>query len=159
MMEESAPSKFKFMAIGGVIGGVLSSIPCVSALNCCFCLLVGVGSYLSVKLWLDSDDSIKLSTADAAMLGAGSGAIAGVITAVLSAIVSLVTGPMQQQMIMEMMSELDVDPSLLAMMDQSGSGAMAGLCVGLIVSPLVYGLLGSLWAIAGASLMHKDRME
>ena len=78
MMEESAPGKFKFMAIGGVIGGVLSSIPCVSALNCCFCLLVGIGSYLSVKLWLDADASTKLSTADAAALGAGSGAIAGV---------------------------------------------------------------------------------
>lgn len=159
MMEETAPGKLKFMAIGGVIGGVLSSIPCLSALNCCFCLLTGLGSYLSVKLWLDADPNTKLSTSDAAMLGAGSGAIAGVITAVLSAIVNLIVGPMQQQAMMEMLSEMDVDPSLLAMMDQSGSSAMAGLCVGLAISPFIYGLLGSLWAIAGASLLHKDRME
>jgi len=159
MMEESAPGKFKFMAIGGVIGGVLSSIPCLSALNCCFCLLIGVGSYLAVKLWLDADASTKLTMGDAAMLGAGSGAIAGVITAVLGALMSLITGPMQQEMMMELFQELDVDPQLLAMVDQTGSGAMAGLCIGLIVSPLLYGLFGALWAIAGASLMHKDRME
>ena len=159
MMEETAPSKLKFMAIGGVIGGVLSSIPCLSTLNCCFCLLAGLGGYLSVRLWLDADASTKLSTSDAALLGAGSGAIAGAITAVLSAIVSLITGPMQQQMMIDMLSELDVDPSLLAMVDQSGSGAFAALCVGLAINPLLYGLFGSLWGIAGASILHKERME
>ena len=160
MMEESPPSKLKHMAIGGVIGGVLSSIPCVSTLNCCFCLLVGLGSYLSVRFWLDANPERQLSTSDAALLGAGSGAIAGVITAILGAITNLILGPMQQKMLTGMMSDLDMDPEVLALMSQmNGGNAFVGLCIGLIVSPMIYGLFGSLWALAGASVMHKDRME
>jgi hypothetical protein len=53
----------KYIAIGGLIGGVLSSIPLLNLLNCCFCLLVvvGVAGGLSMHLSANPDDSQRLA--------------------------------------------------------------------------------------------------
>jgi hypothetical protein len=70
----------KPMLIGGIVGGILSSIPIIHCLNCCCLLYAGSGAitaYLILK-----KTCVEMN--DLAIAGAGSGAITGSIKGVLA---------------------------------------------------------------------------
>lgn len=69
--------------IGGVVGGVLSGLPMVSGLNCCFCMLNHVGVAAGLWMFLRKNPGARVSYRDAVGAGAVSGAVAGV-TAVIT---------------------------------------------------------------------------
>jgi len=71
-------------AIGGVIGGIASSIPVLNMLNMCFCLLIMVGAVAAVFMFLNEHSQEQLADTDGAIIGAMAGGIAGVIATVLN---------------------------------------------------------------------------
>jgi hypothetical protein len=80
------------IAIGGVIGGILSSIPLLSILNCCFCVLNLVGVGIGMGLHFKSNPNDKMSVGEAAGFGALTGAAAGLIASVLGILITFVAG-------------------------------------------------------------------
>ena len=64
--------------IGGLIVGVGSAIPGVSALNCCFCGWALIGGVVAVKLMVGGS-SRPLRASDGAILGLFAGLIAAVV--------------------------------------------------------------------------------
>ncbi len=56
----------KSAAIGGAIGGVLSAIPLLNMLNCCFCLLCMAGAVIGLQLYLKESPNENLSNGGAA---------------------------------------------------------------------------------------------
>ncbi len=84
----------KTAVIGGVIGGVLSSIPLLSLLNCCFCLLNMAGAAIGISMYLSAHPGEKISSGDAAISGTVSGAVTGVVYAVSTVIMNMAIGSM-----------------------------------------------------------------
>ena len=77
----------KPMIIGGVIGGVLSSIPGISCLNCCGLLYIASGA---IAIYLIQKEVKSINLEDGALVGAGSGAIAGLVAGILGTIIDLI---------------------------------------------------------------------
>ncbi|MCB9715887.1 MAG: FHA domain-containing protein [Myxococcales bacterium] len=69
--------------VGGIVGGVLSSIPFFGLLNTCFCLLNVIGCQVGLAVYFSQHPTGKLRGKDAAVLGAISGATTGLLTSFL----------------------------------------------------------------------------
>src|SRR5262245_25301419 len=78
-------------AIGGAIGGVLSSIPFINVLNCC-CLLNIIGAVIAVGSYLRSHPGENITGGDATLCGVIAGAIAGVISTLLGVVYNIIFG-------------------------------------------------------------------
>jgi len=136
--------------IGGIIGGILSSIPILNMLNCCFCLLNGAGAALGVTMHLRADPENRMSMAHAAISGAVSGLIAGLMATVAGPLTTLVLGKTMGKMFREMGMPRDVvkgvsEVDLVTVISQT--------CISL---PM-YVVFGVLFAIATLKLMHEDQ--
>jgi hypothetical protein len=142
---------FKTAAIGGAIGGVLSSIPLVSALNCCFCLLYMAGAVIGIQLYLKENPQEMLSNGDAATSGAISGAITGVIAGVLGILVNLIFGGAGSMAALAKSLPPDVVKNF--------GWALAGgaSIIGVIFGVIIYTGFGALGGFLGIALFFKDR--
>jgi hypothetical protein len=140
----------KTAVIGGVIGGVLSAIPLVKMLNCCFCLLNMGGAAIGLSLYLKEHPEEKISNGDAAVSGALSGVVAGLITGVVSFVLYLVVGPALMQAYKNLPS--DVRAPLIALF--AGGGVTS-----IVVTPFFYGAFGALGGFLSMQVMFKDRLK
>src|SRR5690606_1059054 len=137
---------FKPGLLGGLIGGVLSSIPALNMLNLCFCLLVLVGAAASVPFYLKDHPNERLSGGDAAPRGGIAGAVAALIASILRAVLSFAMG------------------AALAGLTRSvpgmGSLAFSGVTTFLMIPvyALVYGGMGALGGYASMQIFFKDRL-
>ncbi|MEZ4307379.1 MAG: hypothetical protein R3F14_04950 [Polyangiaceae bacterium] len=141
----------KTSAIGGAIGGVLSSIPLLNILNCCFCLLAMAGAIIGLQMYLKENPQEQLSNGDAATSGAMSGAVSGLIAGVLGIVINLITGGAN----MAAMRSLppDVARNLGPMM---AGGILAGIIM-LFVGTIFHVGFSALGGVLGMSLFFKDR--
>jgi hypothetical protein len=69
--------------IGGLIAGIFSVVPFISALNICLCLWAWVGGIVAAKLLIDRTPRI-VTAKDGAKVGLFSGLIAGAIVLLIS---------------------------------------------------------------------------
>ena len=79
----------KPILIGGVIGGVLSSIPIIGDLNCCCCLLYVLSGVITAHLMTEK---YTPSDRDYMISGALSGVIAALVNLLLSLLISVIYG-------------------------------------------------------------------
>ncbi|MBW9221044.1 hypothetical protein KKP91_02410 [Methanothermococcus sp. SCGC AD-155-M21] len=85
-MEYIKEEMIKPILIGGVIGGVLSSIPIISCLNCCCLLYVlsgAITAHLITKEYIPSDRDYMIS-------GALSGGVAGLVSWLLGTLFGVI---------------------------------------------------------------------
>jgi hypothetical protein len=139
---------FKYGLIGGAVGGVLSSIPFLNLLNCCFCLLNLVGSTLAVALYLKESPNERLSSSDAALCGGIAGAVAGLVAGVLGLILSLAMGTMLASFY------ASLPPQVASNMTISGLSAIIQIPFYMIG----YGGMGALGGFLSMQLLFKDRL-
>lgn len=130
---------------------MLSSIPLVSALNCCFCLLCMAGAVIGIQLYLKENPQEMLSNGDAATSGAISGAITGVIAGVLGILVNLIFGGAG--------SMAAIAKSLPPDVAKNFGWALAGgaSIIGVIFGVIIYTGFGALGGFLGIALFFKDR--
>jgi hypothetical protein len=83
---------------GGLVTGVLSALPIVSAGNYCCCLWVVTGGLLAAYL-LQQDHAEVLTAGDGAIVGLLAGVFGAIIQAVLSIPIEMVVGPIERQII------------------------------------------------------------
>lgn len=70
--------------LGGLVGGVLSCIPVLGALNLVCCLFDVIGAIIGLSIYFDKHPGEKLSGRDAAVLGLISGVTTGLFYATFS---------------------------------------------------------------------------
>jgi uncharacterized membrane protein len=145
---------FKTAAIGGAIAGVLSAIPLISALNCCFCLLVQGGAIIGVQMYLKEWSQDRLSGGEAATSGAISGVVSGVIAGILGIIVNLIFGTANFAMVARQLPP-DVARNLGPML----AGGIVGGIVMLFVGTIIHAGFGALGGFLGLTLFFKDRAK
>lgn len=142
---------FKTAAIGGAIGGVLSSIPLLNILNCCFCLLCMAGSIIGVQMYLKENPQEQLTNGDAATSGAISGVVTGLIAGILGLIINLITGGAN------MAALKSLPPDVARNMGPLLAGGIVGGLIMLVVGTIFYTAFGALGGVLGMTLFFKDR--
>ena len=136
--------------LGGLVMGVLSALPIISAGNLCCCLWVVTGGLLAAYL-LQQNRSTPITAADGAMVGLLAGLIGATCQFVLSIPIGLLVGPVERQLlerVREMsgsgMAEFDLGrgPGLLGVVLLRFFAFVFTLVVGSIVSTMA-GVVGA----------------
>ena len=145
--------KFKFIVIAGAISGVLSSIPCFNLLNACFCLLVGLGVVLGLRMWINAlPEEENVGLGDIATFGALAGVVSGIISGIVGALMNLV----MQSQLASLYSEMGIPQEALNSMAAGGAvGAIVGICV----SVFLHATMGALYGMLASQIMFKDRLS
>ncbi len=84
--------------LGGLVMGVLSALPIISAGNLCCCLWVVTGGLLAAYL-LQQNRSGPITAADGAIVGLLAGLIGATCQFVLSIPIGLLVGPVERQLL------------------------------------------------------------
>jgi uncharacterized protein YqgC (DUF456 family) len=84
--------------LGGLVTGVFSALPVISAGNFCCCLWVICGGLLAAYL-LQQNRPEAITAGDGAIVGLLAGIIGAVVSFVLSIPIGLLVGPVEQQML------------------------------------------------------------
>ena len=94
---------------GGLLIGVLSALPIVSAGNCCCCLWIVAGGMLAVYL-RQQNSPFAVTSAEGALVGLLAGIIGAVIGVFISIPIEAMMGPYQRQLIERLHpAEIDAD--------------------------------------------------
>ncbi len=141
-------NKLKPALIGGVLIGVLSVIPFVSAANLCCCLWAIVGGLLATYLYVKNSPT-PASAADGAVLGVIAGAVGAVISLVLGIPIALAMGPVMRNMIVSLMHNLDPRQAEMLRQQFEAQGNAIGP---LIIQSLIGAALLFVFAILGGLL-------
>lgn len=142
--------------IGGLVVGVLSALPVVSAGNLCCCLWVVSGGAVAAYV-LQQNQTAPITAGDGALVGLLAGLFGAVVHAVVSIPIDLMFGPMERMFIqraLEMGGTMP--PQMRDVLEQYGRGPgfaalwiagrvfafMIGLCVGAVFST-IGGVIGA----------------
>lgn len=138
----------KSAVIGGVAGGLLSAIPLVNVLNCCFCMLNLAGVTLGLHLHLRAHPDEGLTQSDAAVLGGISGAVAGLVTSLagiaLSLFVETVTASLYHSL----------PPDLAKSLARTSAESLVAI-PGYVAA---YGVVGAIGGVICLQLFFKNRI-
>jgi hypothetical protein len=140
--------------LGGLLIGVLSALPLVSAGNCCCCLWVVTGGVLAAYL-RQQNLPLPISASEGAVVGLLAGLIGGIAATIFSIPMEMAMGPLQRQFVERILSgNPDLPPEWRDMIER-GAASGAGVAIKLVfnlVTGVVFGLLGGL---LGAAIFKK----
>lgn len=136
-------NKMKSALTGGVVLGLLSVIPLISAGNLCCCLWAIVGGLLAGYLYIKSAPQ-PVTTGEGAMLGAMAGVVGAVIYIIIGIPISLVMGNTMRAVMLP----------LLQNMDPSQAELMRGMLVDTMSVPaaILRGIIGAICLAIFATL-------
>ena len=152
-MNNQRPQMFVPALIGGVVAGVISGIP---FFNCLCCLWVIGGAMLASYL-LAKNSPVALSAGDGAIVGAFSGIIAAVVHTLVSIPFARITADLMQKAL-EYLPEYteEMPQGFENLMRGGGEGTNISLFfLGLVITAIIFALLGVLGGILGISLFGK----
>jgi hypothetical protein len=135
---------------GGLLIGVLSALPLVSAGNCCCCMWVIAGGMLAVYL-RQQNTPFAVSSSEGALVGLMAGLIGGIIGVILSIPIDLMMGPFQHRFVEWVLSaNPDLPTEVRQMTERAGTGAAAvafRFMFG-VVTGAIFGMIGGLLGVA-----------
>jgi hypothetical protein len=150
------PSILQPALLGGLVTGVLSSLPIVNVANCC-CIWVITGGVLAAWL-MQQNHPAPIALADGALAGLLAGVIGSLVWAVLYVPMHLLTGSMQQQMLERVLENAaDLPPNLRTAFEQAqGGGGMAmSLVFGFIFMLVIGAIFSTLGGLLGAAIFTR----
>jgi uncharacterized protein YqgC (DUF456 family) len=138
---------------GGLLIGVLSALPIVSAGNCCCCLWVVAGGMLAVYL-RQQNSPYAVTSAEGALVGLLAGVIGAVIGVLISIPLDAMMGPFQRQLVERLInSQPDLPPEMRDAVERASAGGrgVAGLAIKflfMLITGTIFGMLGGLLGVA-----------
>jgi hypothetical protein len=140
--------------LGGLVTGVLSALPIVSAGNYCCCLWVVTGGLLSSYL-LQQNRTEPIGAGDGAIVGLLAGVCGAVIQAVLAVPIEMFVGPIERQ-ILGRLTELSGSGRTAVDFGVPGPIAAAVLRVLAFIWTLVVGsIVSTIAGVVGAALFAR----
>jgi hypothetical protein len=142
-------SRYQPALIGGLLIGVLSSVPLISSLNICCCLWVVCGGILTTYL-LQQRTPAPILTSDAMLMGVVAGLIGAVIAVTVQALIFTAVGPLMQDRMREALDRPDMPPEARQFVERFMTGQGLVLVQAAICLPTfaIFGMLGSLLGTA-----------
>lgn len=150
-------NKLKPAVIGGVVLGILSVIPFVSAANLCCCLWAILGGMLATQMYVKNSPT-PASAGDGAILGAIAGVVGGIIAFVLGVPISYAMGPTMRNLMVSLIENMDPQQAEMMRRQFEASGdAIAPLIIqGLVVSVLLF-LFAIIGGLLGVPIFEKRK--
>lgn len=152
-MENQKPGMLVPALIGGAIAGVLSGIP---LLNCLCCLWI-IGGAMLASYFLSKDSPVALTAGDGAIVGI----FTGIVAAVVDAIISLPLAGINRELMSSIMEKIgeyadEVPAGWETWLEGGGAATTFSMQMfGLLISAVVFAVLGALGGIIGISLFGK----
>jgi len=143
---------------GGLLIGVLSALPFVSAGNCCCCLWVVAGGMLAVYL-RQQNSPFAITSAEGALVGLLAGVIGGVIGVILSIPIELAMGPYMRGFVERIIeSRPDFPAEMRDVFERASWGGVgvAATAVKLCFSVVTGAVFGMLGGLLGVAVFKKD---
>lgn len=161
-MTESRQGYAQPALLGGVVTGVLSALPIISAGNVCCCLWVVAGG-LTASYLLQQNRPTAISFADGAIVGFLAGVIGAGVQFLLSIPIGLLIGPMEREMVSRMLEMSGSMPestreALETYTRGSNAGAIGMILlrlIGLFVTLVVGSMVSTVAGIVGAVLFAR----
>lgn len=150
-------NKLKPALIGGVVLGILSVIPFVSAANLCCCLWAILGGMLATQMYVKNSPT-PVSAGDGAILGAIAGVVGGIIAFVLGVPISYAMGPTMRNLMVSLIENMDPQQAEMMRRQFEATGdAIAPLIIqGLVVSVLLF-LFAIIGGLLGVPIFEKRK--
>lgn len=150
-------NKFKPALIGGLVTGILSVIPFVSAANLCCCLWAIVGGMIATYLYV-KNSPVPANAGDGAVLGALTGVIGAVISVVLGIPIALVMGPTMRNLLLRIMESADPRQAEMMRRQIEASGdAIGPLVVQSLIGAVLLFVFAILGGLIGVALFEKRK--
>jgi hypothetical protein len=113
------PNKFQAAILGGVVLGLLSSIPPINFVNICCCLWVLLGGVIAARTLIKRSPVFPVTTGEGATVGALAGVIGSLILLVISVPLGLMgIGEGMTYSFLEWMGEVSNNPQVREQMQQ-----------------------------------------
>jgi len=155
-MNNKRQGMFMPALIGGGVAGLLSGIP---LLNCLCCLWIIGGAMLASYL-LSKDASLTLTAGDGAIVGT----LSGIVAAVVEALIGLPFHAFNREILQRVMEQVgqyaeEMPPGWESWLERGAVGASLSMFfLGLVISALIFSILGALGGIIGISLFRKKTL-
>src|SRR5688572_16039331 len=151
-------SKLMPALLAGLLLGVLSSLPIVSAGNCCCGLWFVTAGVLAAWL-MQQNQSVPITLGDGALVGLLASVAGTVVWAILYVPLQAVTGVWQRQFaerLLHSASELPESVREILENSQGPGHLVVGLVIGFLFMLVVGGAFTTLGGLLGALLFRKD---
>lgn len=139
-------NKVKPALIGGVLLGLLSVIPFVSALNVCCCLWAILGGMLASYLYVKNSPT-PATPGDGAVVGALAGVIGALVAIIVGIPISYAMGPTMRNLLLDLAENMD--PAQAEMMRRQLEMSAGDSIVPIIINQLILGFLLFIFSIIG----------
>jgi hypothetical protein len=144
-------NKVKPALIGGVLLGLLSVIPFVSALNVCCCAWAILGGMLASYLYV-KNSSTPATPGDGAILGAMAGGFGALVAIILGVPISYAMGPTMRNMLIGLLENMDPQQAdmMRRQLEMAGDSIVPVIINQVILAVLlfIFSLIGGLIGVA-----------
>jgi len=149
---DSKPDKFIPSIIGGVIIGILTTVPGLSVINCFCCAGIVLGGYVAVFIYFKTLGDAALSYSDGALVGLLSGIFGVLFGLMLNSILGITIDEVLDQ-VMQNIDNLPPEVEDILLMLRENKDQL--LILNLAFSILLNGVFGLLGGILGVSILGK----
>jgi hypothetical protein len=142
-------NKVKPALIGGVLLGLLSSIPIVAFANLCCCLWALLGGLLATYLYIKKSPT-PVTAADGAVLGVMAGLIGGLISIILGIPINLLIGRPMARMLVDWIASIDPSQAELLRDRVMAAQTLTRTVINVVISAIflfIFAVLGGLIAV------------
>jgi hypothetical protein len=147
-------SRIQPALFGGLVIGVLSALPIVSAGNLCCCLWVVSGGVVAAYL-LQQGQSTPITQGDGAVVGLLAGAVGAFLYLLLSIPITLLMAPVQRMLLDRLIERAGTMPPAFRGYVNSYVGGAIGLMIGFVFMFVVGSTFSTLGGILGAAIFRK----
>ncbi|MEK6299385.1 MAG: hypothetical protein AABO41_01585 [Acidobacteriota bacterium] len=145
------PSKIQPALVGGLIVGLLWSIPFLNLINFCCCLGVMIGGAVAALMLIKRSPVLPVSSGDGAVVGVVAGLIGAGIHLIIGVPIGLLLNQASFSVLKSLFSQMD-DPQIRSAMDQAlNEAANQGLLERLLAA-LLWWLILSVFSIGFSTL-------
>jgi hypothetical protein len=139
--------------IGGLIMGVLSALPLISAGNLCCCLWVVSGGVVAAYI-LQQNHAAAITPGDGAMVGLMAGVVGAFVYLLLSIPISILIAPMERMVMQRIVDGSNMPPQFRDYMGTYVGGGIR-IALGFIFMLFVGSIFSTLGGLLGAAIFKK----
>lgn len=150
---------------GGLIIGLISSIPFVSFINCFCCAGVLLGGFLSVMFYKNNftPDTPPFTSGDCVLVGLLAGVVGAVISTFLSVIFTIIFGNLAMQFLLDLLrhSNIHLPANVLDQLETAMAEKMTifHIVTNFFFAGFIYMIFGMLGGLIGYSVYKPKQLQ
>jgi hypothetical protein len=148
--------KFKPALIGGVVLGLLSSIPLINWANFCCCLWAILGGMLASYLYIKNSPT-PASPGDGAILGVLSGVVGGLVSLIVGIPASILASTAIAGLMRSMLENVDPTQARAMETQLQAAGTVSGAIINGIIGAVLLIVFATIGGLIGIPIFEKRK--